>query len=248
MSEFRIEEHAVLRDMVEGLVDSLGDRLEAVVLYGSAARGDFHRGVSDFNLLVVTRDLSVETLRDLDAPIRRWEKRGQPVPRLLSPDIITRSADVFPMELIDIKAHGVVLHGTDPLAGVAIPTERLRLQCERQLREKMMRLREGYIELHRKPKKLKALMMKSYTTFVALFRGCLRVLGGDVPVHNRDVVDRFCAVAGIDPAPFVEIERMADGDPVSSTPEDLFPRYYEQLTRAIDAVDRHLAKEGETTS
>jgi len=76
------------------------------------------------------------------------------------------------------------------------------LWCERELREKMMRLREAYVEHHGSARELRRLLVTSYTTFVALFRGCLHLLGGEVPLHNDEVVSAFCERAGLDPEPF----------------------------------------------
>jgi len=139
-----IKDDPTLTRMV-GDLTALGSRLRSVVLYGSAARGDFHRKTSDFNLLLVLEDLSPATLEALEPALRRWTKAGQPVPRLFSPAVIAESADVFPIEFLDIRRSHVVLHGEDPLDGLEIHTDHLRLQCERELREKMMRLREGEV-------------------------------------------------------------------------------------------------------
>src|SRR5437899_8447225 len=51
-----------LMRMVRALKEALGPRLRNVVLYGSAARGDYHKARSDMNLLLVLEDLGVATL------------------------------------------------------------------------------------------------------------------------------------------------------------------------------------------
>ena len=145
MSE-TVREHPILSEMVERLRQAAGARLRGVVLYGSAARGDYHGETSDFNLLVVLDDLEPATLETLHDPFARWERKRQPIPRVFSPALIADAADVFPIELLDIADHHVVLHGEDPMAGLEVHTDHLRLQCERELREKLMRLREAYVE------------------------------------------------------------------------------------------------------
>ena len=57
-------ENPVLKDMVDDLMEALGDRLQSIVLYGSAARGDFQKATSDFNLFIVLDDLEPSTLDD----------------------------------------------------------------------------------------------------------------------------------------------------------------------------------------
>jgi predicted nucleotidyltransferase len=229
--------HPLLDRMLRELERAAGEKLRSVVLYGSAARGDFHEKTSDLNLMIVLGDLEPETLELVSGPVAWWERNRQPVPRLFSPALIADAADVFPIEFLDIRQFHVVLAGADPLAGVEIRPDHLRHQCERELREKMMRLREGYVECHARPRDLERLLTDSYTTFVALFRGGLHLLGGGAPVHNHEVVAAFCRSAGLDPAPFDEVDRLKRGERAGE-PKRLFSRYYAELTKAVSAVDR----------
>jgi len=246
MSEPRAMDNPVLRGAVESLVGAAGGRLKSVVLYGSAARGDYQERTSDFNLALVLDRLDPATLEALSPAIAAWTRRGQPPPRLLSPEIIAEAGDVFPIEMLDIRASHVVLHGEDPFAALAVRRDHLRLQCERELREKLMRLREGYVECHASRGRLRRLLTDSYTTFTALFRGCLHLLGEAPPAHNAEVVAAFCARAGIDAAPFQQVDRLKRGEAVNGDLKPLFSRYYHALTEAVRRVDRFApAGEGE---
>ena len=227
-----------LQKMVEDLRGAAGDRLLSVVLYGSAARGDFQKATSDWNLILVLRDLSPDSLESIAAPLARWRKQRQPMPRLFSPETIAESADVFPVEFLDLKRSRVVVHGEDPFAEIEVHRDHLRLQCERELREKMMRLREGYIEAADRPKELGRLLTDSYGTFVALFRGCLDLLGEEVPVHNDDVVTAFCEKADLDRTPFERVSRLKAGKDPGLPPKTLFSTYYDELTKAVHRVNR----------
>jgi len=246
-SEAMLERHPVLRRLRDDLQRALDDRLVSLVLYGSAARGDYRQKTSDFNVLLVVRDLAPATLGALSGPVRRFERQGQPVPRIFSEALIADSADVFPVEFLDILAHRVIVAGDDPFAATEVHPEHLRLQCERELREKMMRLREGYVEAHDRPRELKRLLTDSYTTFVALFRGCLHLLGDDVPVHNDEVVSAFCAHGGLDVTPFREVDRLKRSEPVETGLQELFAAYYEQLGRAVTTVDRFETGRGDAS-
>src|SRR5438034_11259904 len=94
-------EQPALRRLVQGLIEALGPRLRSVVLYGSAARGDFHEGTSDLNVLLVLEDLDPATLETLSPSVARWCAKGHHAPRLFSPALIAESADVFPIEFLD---------------------------------------------------------------------------------------------------------------------------------------------------
>ena len=238
----------VLKKMVQSLTDALGGCLRGVVLYGSAARGDFHKATSDFNLLVVLESLDPASLESLSPLLSRWRRQGQPMPRLFSPSIIAESIDVFPIEFLDLQSSRVVLHGQDPFADLEVRGHHLRLQCERELREKMMRLREGYIETHSSSRNLRRLLTDSYSTFVALFRGCLHLHGDQVPLHNEEVMVAFCGRAELDRAPFEEVDRLKHGEQVATGLKSLFSRYYDELTKAVARVDRFEVRPGGQTT
>ena len=228
----------LLKKVVDDLKASAGGRLRSVLLYGSAARGDYEKASSDLNLIVVLETLDLPTLENVSGPLRRWERKKQPLPRIFSPAMITESVDVFPIEFLDLKAHAVLLYGENVFRDLTVHADRLRLQCERELREKMMRLREGYIEAHAAPRRLRPLLTGSYSTFVALFRGCLHLHKDDVPAHNEEVVATFCTRAELDRSPFDEVARLKRGETIDVDTKALFARYYTELDKAVHRVNR----------
>jgi predicted nucleotidyltransferase len=227
----------VLRTMVESLVRALGVHLQSVVLYGSAARGDFIRKASDLNLIVVVEPLDPATLEAVAPCFRRFTKAGHPVPRLFSPGLIKASADSFPIEFLEIRSSGLVLSGADLFAGVPVRREFLRLQCERELKEKLMRLREGYLLCHDNPRELRRLLAESYPAFAALFRGGLHLMGRQVPSSSAAVMAAYCEAAGLDGAPFDEVARLRQGHDATGDPKKIFADYHDRLTRAARHVD-----------
>ena len=233
-----VRQSKALRRLIDDLTQTLGPSLRSVVLYGSAAGGEFDEKTSDVNLLLVLQDLEPATLERLAPAVRRWRRGGRMPPRLFTRETIADSADVFPIELLDLTSRRVVLHGDDPFDGLRVNRDHLRLQCERELREKLMRLREGYVEACSSRRALYRLLTASYTTFVALFRGCLRLLGAEPPARHREVVAAFCARAGIDDAAFEAVDRLKRGEPVAEDPKTIFSRYHAALARAVRAVDR----------
>jgi hypothetical protein len=234
----------ILDRMIQRLVAAAGDELESVVLYGPAVHGDPQPG-RYYHLIVLMAELTPASLALLAGPIRWWLERGQPMPRLFSTAFMAASADVFPIELLDIAQHRQVLHGRDAFASLTVDTSHLRLQCERELREKMMRLCEGYAETLHHRRELEQLLVASYIDFVAVFRGCLCLRGEHPPARSAEVVTRFCAQVAIDAEPFWAIERLAAGE--RQDPVALFARYHAALSRAIEAVDR-FTEEGEEAS
>jgi len=239
----RWKQQPSVRDLLAGLTAALDAKLRAVVLYGPAARGEPIAGATDLHLLVVLADLELETIAAAGPALERWighgRGQGRPFPRLVTAASLADAADVFPIELAEIAERHVVLHGTSPLDGVpAIDREHLRLQCERELREKLMRLEEAYALSRGKPAELSRLLSASFPTFARIFRGCLRLHGEAPPDGSLDAARAFCRHVELDPAPFAAIDRLRRGGSPDVPVPELFARYHAALAQAVGAVDR----------
>jgi hypothetical protein len=247
MNEGKREEtasHPVLRDLVARLVKDAGDHLVSVVLYGPAVHGDANDRRT-WNLVLVLRSLDLEALASVSGPVHRALDQGLPMPRLLSPDVLASTTDVFPIELLDISSHHRVLHGRDPFTEVRIDPAHLRLQCERELREKMMRLQEAYLEARGRARALRRLMLESYPAFALVFRGCLRLLEEPIPTRDLEVVRTLCKRLGLEAGVFEEVEAELHDRRGPSNVEAWFRTYYRRLTEIVEHIDRWLSQREE---
>lgn len=189
------------------LAERYGESLVSVVLYGSAARGDYREGVSDLNLLVLLRSADPAQLRRGTELARGWAEKGNPPPLILSEVEWRDSADVFPIEYSDMLDAHVVLHGIDPFTDVRVDWTHLRLQCEHELKSKQIQLRERYLVSSDDPETLGRLLLVSFPTFLALFRAGLRLAGAPVPPLAAAVIDAIAGRADFDGEPFHEVLR-----------------------------------------
>jgi hypothetical protein len=226
-------ERSQAEEFTRKLERAFGDALVSVLLYGSAARGEYREGVSNLNLLVVLRFTDAATLRRGSALAREWSQAGNPPPLVLGEAEWRESADVFPIEYSDIRDAHVVLHGANPFAGLQIEWRDLRLQCEHELKSKQIRLREHYL-LVEEGEELGKLLVQSFPTFLTLFRSGLRLAGREVPRSADEVIVAIAGLAGFDAEPFraVQNARSGDGTRFAPAPDDPV------VTGYIDAVKR----------
>jgi hypothetical protein len=66
-------------------------------------------------------------------------------PFILGADELRGAARDFPTKLLDIRAHHVVLYGSDPFAEVQPSPEHVRLRVEQELRNLALRLRRRLV-------------------------------------------------------------------------------------------------------
>jgi predicted nucleotidyltransferase len=232
-------EQGAVSGFLDDLKNRMGANLQSVTLYGSAARGDFVAGSSDLNVLVVARTLTAEALREAGDAVRQWYDRLPLSPIFATPDYLENSADVFPLEFLDMREAHVTLFGADPLAHLEIDPRNLRHQVEAELKGKLMRLRSAYARAAGDERAVRALLSESLPSFRVLFQGALR-LRGEIPPEDRHEVMR--AVAGafdLDADALDTVAAIRDGAPLpASGAEAVMDRYLsaiETITGAVDA-------------
>lgn len=227
-------------ELRDGLLAAFGEQLESVVLYGSAARGDFQEGVSDLNVLVLLQQLGAPELRRASGLARRWAKAGNPPPLMFGHAEWQRSADAFPIEFADIQLAYRVLHGSDPFHGVAVDREHLRLRCEHELKSKQILLREGFLLAAETPDELGTLLVRSFSTFLVLFRTVLRLVDAPVSADSEATLAEAAARVGFDPEPLRQVARARrDSKPFRPAGDDpLVAGYLDAVARTVEFVDR----------
>jgi hypothetical protein len=195
---------------LDGLVQQLraahGDALEAVVLYGSAARNSgTPSGAMD--VLVVVRALADDALRAAGAATRSWMEAGNPAPLTFTSAEWKSSTDIFAIEHADILSAHRVLHGTLATEGHEVKRADLRLQLEREVMGKLLQLRREMQARYGDAAGQRALLEAAHGTVFALFRAALRLTDGlTAPYLDSEVVARDVAgKAGFDAAPFLAL-------------------------------------------
>lgn len=235
--------HELLHELVDRLFRALRERLTSVVLYGPAARGESELATGHLHLLMILRDLEPATLSELSPSIRWWLKKGQPWPRLFTAELIAAALDVYPIELLDISSSHRVIYGAEPFGDVVIDRDRLRLQCERELREKLMRLREGFIACRGSSRALRLLLEESYASFEPVWRACLHLLGESVPKRDGDVIAALSERLDFPPESLAAVGRLARGAKGADT-HALFTAYYDTLGKIEGRIDRLVVERG----
>lgn len=230
-------------DLAERLASIAGLPLVSVILYGSAAAGDHAGKRSDYNVMVVLDRVGAAELDAIAPAIRAWTRAGNRPPQLFTRESLERSADVFAIELADMKDHHRVLHGLDALMPLEIDPVNLRLELERELKVNLIRVRERYLLAAGRPSHMAALMLESVATFGVLARAALRLFEGSGPAGKREALIGLSAHVTFDPDPLLRImDAKAQGTRIPSAEiPALFARYLAAAEALADGVDRQMA-------
>ena len=222
------------------LQDDLGDNLLSLCVVGSALTDDFHPKFSDINTVVVVGRRSHQLLGQLAACGRPMGKRRLRAPLLMTQEYIQQSLDVFSVEFLDFQLNHAAVYGPDPFAELSFHKRDVRLQCERQFKAALIKLRQGYISALGKPKVVGALLLDCAAELAVLLRAMLWLTDTDRP---REALPTLAAAGEkfeFDPAkvtPLLKHRRhrtRPDAGEVDKLFEDIY-QVIDHLGRTVDA-------------
>jgi hypothetical protein len=220
------------------LADAIPKQLRCVVLYGSAAAGDFVPGASNYNLLILLEPLTAAELDAIAPSMIPWRRAGHPVPLVFTPAEFSASVDAFPIELLDIQQSRRILWGPDLLAEMRVHPEHLRLQVERELTGKLLSLRGKYLLTEGKRGSAHELMLRSLSTFLVLFRAALRLYQDDVPAKKLDALHALRKHVVFDVEPFERLfNTKQDPAEARGVPTVSFDSYLKAIETVVSAVN-----------
>jgi predicted nucleotidyltransferase len=234
---------AKLNELVHRLKDAEAANLVSVILYGSAARGDFHPDHSDLNVLCVMKSLAIEELGRVAQVVRWWVvEQKQPSPLFFTPEELLQSADVFSIELKDMQDSRRILFGADPIADLHLPMNLHRIQVEHELRTVLLNIRNAYFRSHGNAQELNVVLRESFSSVLTLLRHTIIAFGENPPAAPRDIIERAAALTGSDAAAFGQALRLREHGEAHMEIVKVYGAYLAALESAVRALDKHLPK------
>jgi hypothetical protein len=230
----------LLSQLVQKLQKAYGDRLISVVLYGSAACGDYQPKFSDINVLCVLEAIALRELAACEEISRWWRERGNAALMLMTEREVSESADCFAVEFTGIQRSHRLLYGKDVVSMLAIGRQFYGAQVERELRAKLLRLRQKAAGMMSQPDLLRRLLLDSVSTFCVLIGHALALRGVEAPPKKREVMALAREHFQVDAAAFEKLLdvregriKLRDADPVA-----LLGPYLEGIGAVIGRMER----------
>ncbi|WP_394827223.1 nucleotidyltransferase domain-containing protein [Pendulispora albinea] len=215
-----------LDELKASLIGVLGDELEALLVYGSAARGGYRQGQSDVDVLAVLRSDPRALLEAIGPALQLARFSARIEVMLVTSAEVPHAADVFPLLYADIARASVCIHGKSPFEGLTIDPHHLRVRIEQELREARIRLRRVATDLARGPIFAGAVERKIKQVRAPL-HAWLELRFGPSDDHLPAVLDAAGKAYGVDVAP---LHRSCEDAEAA----------FESLVRLLDAVLREV--------
>jgi hypothetical protein len=224
---------------LEELASLAGASLHSLHLVGSAVTADWDANRSDVNTLLVLHEMDLVVLESIAPLGQRFKRSGIAPPLVMDRRYVDTSLDVFPMEFLEMRLIHLTVSGEDILASLSIDPGDLRHQCEREIKSRLVGLRQGYLRSLGQPAALAELLSKFLSGYQPLARGILVLLGKQPPVRRAEAFTALAALVGPDAGVFVEMLALREGraKPDAAAARALFERCHratEHLGRMID--------------
>jgi predicted nucleotidyltransferase len=232
-----------LQQLVQRLQEAGGDNLLSVVLYGSAAREEFHEQYSDVNVLAIFRDLSGAALSAITPVVRWWshEERFTP-PLTMTLNELRESADVFAIELFDIQSTHKTLFGEDVVSSIQVPMNLHRVEVEHELRTILLRLRQHFLLAPGNEDELRRVLAKAISSVITLFRHALITSGKNPAEGKPKVLEQAGEVFGFDARPLQTILELRTDPQRSVNAGEAYQSCMSAIGRVAHELDTHVPK------
>lgn len=132
-------------DLAEGLTASLGDKLLSLSQFFPFETSGHAQASKRLYLLILLDQVDTATLARCGEVLGQNSLRDRVAPRILSQDEILASTDVFPITFLEMKHNYELLAGKDLLKELHISDVHLRLRCEQEFRNLLMRMQSSFV-------------------------------------------------------------------------------------------------------
>ncbi len=228
-----------VQDYIQSLRQLHDENLTSVILYGSAARGDYIPGISNLNLLIVLKDSDIGVVKKARRISRRVRKRFSVEPRFMSVEAIRNASDVLPIAFLDMQQQYIVLYGKDVLAEISVERRNLRYQCEYQLRYALLRLRNLFLFSSHKQSLMTRQLNQSFTVYLHLIKSMYYLLDETPPVRAQEIISGVAERFGLDQTVMQNLFdlKLKKHRFNRLEVEKLFEAYLDQIAKAIQVVE-----------
>lgn len=227
-----------LEQFCRNMQDVLEERLLSIVLYGGLAKGEYEPRSSDVNVMLVLKEVDVAAL-DLAAPgIRQGARDYRISPLLLSETNLHRSTDVFPIKFLDMQRHHRILFGKDVIHDLHIARDHLRLRCEQELKNLLLRLRQFYLQRAHLPELIEATLGTAISSFLGSLNVLVELKTGKVSDTKATIVDEAEKI-GLDGKTLRDVLALKSGDlkPKKEELKRLYGTFMAAVQRAAEMAD-----------
>jgi hypothetical protein len=221
------------------LEKDLGDSLVSVVLYGGLVKNQMIRETDRVKIMVVVKSVKISSLNKVGDALSSTERAKQIQLLTLTPADLSSSTDVFPIKFLDMQQDYEILHGDDLVKDLEVGRDHLRIRCEQEIKNLMLKLRSMYLRSRKDSKVLQKVLLKAYYSFLQSGDALAELKTGKVYRKENEVLDGIESI-GLDSALMKKIQalRTSESAQDQETLHDLYGQFMEMIVEAAEIADQ----------
>nr|MBF0220667.1 hypothetical protein [Desulfobulbaceae bacterium] len=230
-----------IRPFFEQILSTHQAKIHSLVVTGSAITEDFNSSKSDVNSIIILKDMDLKFLEEIAPLGKKFGKKKVAAPLIMTPDYITESLDVFPIEFLNFKIIHQTAYGNEILDSIEIERHDLRHQCEREIKTKLIGLRQGYLSSQADPQLLSEKFIAVITSDIPLFRALMFLLRQESVIQVNKVIQTLSTAVAINTDPFFKAQQIKQNvlKPSMAEFNTIFENYYsafEKLGKIVNEI------------
>jgi len=229
----------IFQEIIDDYKKLFGDELKGIILYGSAAGESYIRGKSDINFMILLSEEGIENLDRAFKTVAKWRKKKVATPLFLTTKYVATSLDVYPIEYLNFQRKHILVFGRDILKELEFNPDFVRLQCEREIKGKLLLLREAFLDTSGKKMALMEVISQSLPAFIAIFEALLYLQGRETPLEKRGIIRSVCELFDLDAVLFEKLIDIKEQKLKlnEATMNTLFKAYISEIRKLSILVD-----------
>jgi len=180
--------------LVNDLKNIYAENLVSVVSYGEKQ-----------DILVIFNTLEASDLKKALPVMKIRIKAKNPLPIVMSEEEWLGSADIYPIEYTEIKNNYKILYGKDVVSEIKIVKSDLRLRCEYEIKNVLVRIRQLYLGNSDNPKFMVKTLEETSLKLIRILKSALSLFDIPAPEDYSEVIRAIAQKHNFDGEIFVEI-------------------------------------------
>ncbi len=223
-------------NLIKELKDIYGKNLVSVILYGENLEQDtenieFKQNL-DQNIIALFEKLDASELKNAIPFIKKWRKTKKSLPVVMSEKEWFCSADIYPVEYTEIKNGYQILYGKNVVEPVKISKPYLRLQCEYEIKNLLVKIRQIYLGNSDNHKFMVKILEETSINLIRILKSALSLFDISVPEDYSEIIQKISEQVEFDGEIFIEILSAKENK------RKLAPNKLEKMVdRAINSMD-----------
>lgn len=230
----------IFKDFINDTKSVFSNDLVSVLITGSAAKGEYIPKKSDINFVVVLTEDGMKKIPDFLSTVKKWSKANVSIPLFLYEEYIKSSLDSFPIEFLNIKNNSRTIFGENITDIIEIDKKDLRLQVEREIKGKLLQLRQVFFEINKNPKSFREFISVSVSTFNPIFSAAVYLKNDNYPKNKNEIYTEISEIFSIDKDFFERLLNIKKGT-LKVTKDSIVPiweNYVENIRKISKDIDK----------